>query len=389
MTARRRVCAFTGTRAEYGLLRWLMEDLRDDPAVALQVLASGAHLCPEFGYTVTAIEADGFTIDARIDMLLASDSPVAVAKSMGLGVIGYADALDRLRPDILVILGDRYEALAIAQTAMALRIPIAHIHGGEATEGVIDEAIRHAITKMAHLHFTAAEPYRRRVIQMGEAPERVFAVGAPGLDNLHRLPLPDRATLESELGFTLTSPVLLVTYHPVTLSTIDPAVPMAALLDALDRFPAARVVFTKANADAHGRALNRMIDDYAAARPGRVLASPSLGQRRYLALMRLADAVVGNSSSGIIEAPAAGTPTVNVGDRQRGRLRAPSVIDCAEDTEAIAEAIAAALAGTVTATDSPYGGGGASARMATLLRDLPLDGLLDKRFYDLPEERQP
>ncbi|MBF0305826.1 MAG: UDP-N-acetylglucosamine 2-epimerase (hydrolyzing) [Alphaproteobacteria bacterium] len=382
----RRVCVFTGGRADWGLLRWLARDLRDDPAVELRLLVSGGHLCPEFGLTARQIEEDGFTIDARVDMVLAGDSPVATAKAIGLGTIGFADALDRIAPDILVVLGDRYEALAVAQAAMMLRLPIAHIHGGEATEGAIDEAIRHALTKMAHLHFAAAEPYRRRIIQMGEAPDRVCGVGAPGLDNLARLPALDRAGLEAALGFALPAPFFLVTYHPATLSAVDPSVPMAALLDALDEFPEARVLLTKANADTAGRVVNHMIDAYAAARPDRVLATASLGQLRYLSALRLADAVIGNSSSGIIEAPAAATPTVNLGMRQRGRLRAASIIDCAEDRPSIAAAIREALAPSMRARldprAAPYGGGGASARIASILRDVPLDGLLDKRFHD-------
>ena len=305
-----------------------MKEMQADPCIDLQLLVSGSHLAPEFGETWRQITADGFAIDAQVDMCLSSDEPVAVAKSMALGLAGFAEALDRLKPDLLVVLGDRYEALAAAEAAMLLRVPIAHIHGGEATEGAIDDSIRHAITKMAHLHFAAAELYRERILQLGEAPERVFTVGAPGLDHIDNTKLIDRRELERELGFQFGDRNLLVTYHPATLDPASPAAAVRRLLDALDRMPEVRVIMTKSNADVGGRAINAAIDDYASQRPGRVLAVSSLGQQRYLSVMAQVDAVVGNSSSGIIEAPAMGKPTVNIGPRQQGRVRAPSVIDC-------------------------------------------------------------
>src|SRR5690242_5542578 len=244
----RRICVFTGSRADYGLLSRLMREIEGDPRLDLQLLVSGSHLVREFGETRHQIEADGFAIDAEVDMLLASDQPVAVAKSMGLGLIGFAEALDRLKPDVLVVLGDRYEALAAAEAAMLLRLPIAHIHGGEATEGAIDDAIRHAITKMAHLHFAAAEPYRERIIQLGESPDRVFTVGAPGLDALAGTPLLAREALEHDLGFRFAVRNLLVTYHPATLDQTRPAASFRHLLDALDRFNDVGIVLTKSNA---------------------------------------------------------------------------------------------------------------------------------------------
>ncbi len=383
----RRICIVTGTRADYGLLYWLIHDLEKDPAAEVQLVVCAMHLSPEFGLTVREIEKDAFEIAARVEMLLSSDSPVGIAKSMGLGTIGFAEAFERLRPDLLVLLGDRFEILAAAQAAMVARIPIAHIHGGEATEGLIDEAIRHAVTKMAQLHFTAAEPYRRRVIQLGERPERVFTVGAPGLENLHRLPLPGRDELAERLGIPLARPLLLATYHPVTLSGRDPAEPMAALLAALDAFPEATVVLTKANADTAGRVINRMIDAFVAERPGRAAAATSLGQAAYLGLLLEADCVVGNSSSGILEAPAIGTPTVNLGARQRGRLRAPSVIDCAEKEDDIVAALRRALSPEFQALaarrESPFGSGRVAPRIKEVLLSIPLDDLLMKRFYDL------
>lgn len=387
MSARRKICVFTGARSEYGLLYWLMKDLEADPAVELQILVAGMHLAPEFGRTVTAIEEDGFTPAAKVDSLVSGDSPGAVATSLGLATIKLSQALESLAPNILVVLGDRYEALAAAQAAMVLNIPIAHLHGGEATEGLIDEAIRHSITKMAHLHFTAAEPYRRRVIQLGEQPDRVFQVGAPGLDNFHRLNLMDRAALEGVLGFSFSNTLFLVTYHPVTLSADSPEAATGELLAALDRFPMSSIVLTMANADPGGRQINRIIDEYAAHNPSRVLAAASLGQVVYLSLMKLADVVIGNSSSGLIEAPSSGTPTVNIGPRQQGRLRAASVIDCAEDAEAISGAITRALTAEFQATaanvDSPYGDGGASVRVAEILKSHRLDTILKKSFYDI------
>jgi len=384
----RRICVVTGTRADYGLLYWLLHDLKADPRAKLQVIACCMHLSPEFGLTYRIIEKDGFQIDAKVDMLLSSDSPVGVAKSLGLGTIGFADAFDRLRPDVVVILGDRFEALAAAQAAMIARIPIAHIHGGEATHGLIDEAIRHSLTKMAHLHFTAAEPYRQRVIQLGETPERVFVVGAPGNDNLTRLPLLSRADLERDLGIQLRRPLLAVTYHPVTLEKQSPATAMAAMLDALAAIPDATLVMTKGNADTDGRIINQMIDDFVAARPDRALAVTSLGQLRYLSLLTHCDAVIGNSSSGILEAPAAGVPTVNIGKRQAGRIRAASVIDCGESVGEIAAAIQTALSPAMreraARKETPFGSSGAAAAMRDILLTASLDNILIKSFHDLP-----
>ena len=383
----RKICVFTGTRAEYGLLYWLLKEMQADSRIDLKVLVSGSHLEPEFGETWREITADGFAIDAKVDMHLDSDAPVAVAKSMALGLAGCAEALDRLKPDLLVVLGDRYEALAVAEAALLLRIPIAHIHGGEATEGAIDEQIRHAITKMAHLHFAAAERYRDRILQMGEAPERVFTVGAPGLDHIGNIKLLGRSELEQNLGFRFGERNLLVTYHPATLDQANPIKPFRRLLEALDRLPEVHIVMTKSNADVGGRAINAAVDAYAGARPERVLAVSSLGQQKYLSVMAQVDTVVGNSSSGIIEAPAMGKPTVNIGPRQQGRVRAPSVIDCADDTEAILAAIGCALSPAAQAMaarrESPYGGGGASRRIKDVLATVELDPLLAKRFHPM------
>ena len=362
-----------------------MEALRAVPGVRLQVVVTGAHLAPEMGETWREIEAAGIGIDARVEMLVSGDTPTAVAKSLGLGTIGFADALARLAPDLLVLLGDRYEILAAAQTAMVLRIPIAHIHGGETTEGAIDEAIRHAITKMAHLHFVAAEPFRRRVIAMGEAPERVFTVGALGLDGIAKVDPMDEADLAGALGLELERPFLLVTYHPATLAE-NACAGAEALLAALESLSEGTVLFTGVNADADGRRIDRLIRDFVARDEDRRAYRASLGQRLYLNAMRHADVVVGNSSSGIIEAPSLGVPTVNLGARQEGRPRAPSVIDCAQTPQAIGAAIRRALDPAFKARaarrESPYGEPGASDRIARILADAPLDGLLMKRFHD-------
>jgi UDP-N-acetylglucosamine 2-epimerase (non-hydrolysing)/GDP/UDP-N,N'-diacetylbacillosamine 2-epimerase (hydrolysing) len=386
----RRICVFTATRAEYGLLQPLLGELADAPDVELQLIASGTHLSPEFGLTYRQIERDGFRIDAKVEMLLASDTAVGVTTSLGLGTIGVAHALDRLRPHVLVVLGDRYETLSAAQAALIARVPVAHIHGGEVTEGAFDDAIRHAITKMAHLHFAAAEPFRRRIIQLGEDPALVHTVGAPGLDTIRTLPLLDRPAVEAELGVCLPTPSFLVTYHPATLSPTPPDKAVAALLDALDAFPHAGVVLTRPNADPHGRTISDAIDAYAAARRERVAVFTSLGQLRYLSTLKHVDVVVGNSSSGLIEAPALHTPTVNVGDRQRGRLFADSVVSCGETSDEIAEAIRTTLSpgfrARLPAVRSPYGDGQAAPRIAEILRTADLDGIVGKRFHDLGRE---
>lgn len=383
---RRRICVVTGSRADYGLLRWLMEEIRDDPVLELQVIATGMHLSPEFGLTYRAIEEDGLVIDAKVEMLLSSDTPVGIAKSVGLGVIGFADALDRLRPDMLVVLGDRFEILAAAQAALFARVPIAHLHGGESTEGAVDESIRHALTKMASLHFVAAEPYRKRVVQLGENPAHVFDFGAPGLDSVRRLKLLDREELERAIGFSLGPVSFLVTYHPATLGDASPSDAASELLKALDHFPDARLVFTMPNADAGGKAIAGLIEKYVQAHPGRATAVASLGQLRYLSTLAHVDAVVGNSSSGIIEAPLFRKPTVNIGPRQSGRLKADSIIDCEEKEQPIVAAIRQALsAGTkdrLKDVRSLYGTGDSSSRIKEALKTVRLEGILLKRFRD-------
>jgi UDP-hydrolysing UDP-N-acetyl-D-glucosamine 2-epimerase len=385
---KKKVAVFTATRAEYGLLFWLLKDLQMDPDLKLQLLVSGMHLSPEFGETYQQIEQDGFQIDEKIEILLSSDSAVGTAKSMGLGVLGFADALARLNPDILVILGDRFEALAAAQTAMILRIPVLHLHGGEITEGAYDDAIRHAITKLSYLHGTSTETYRQRVIQLGEAPDRVKNIGAIGLDHLKRGQFMDMAELSASLGFPLKTPYFLVTYHPVTLGEEAPEASFQALLDALDAYPEHQVILTYPNADDGGRRIIPMLEAYAVANRQRIFAIPSLGQVRYLSAVKHASAVIGNSSSGIIEVPAFDVPTVNIGVRQQGRLAAKSVLHCKATQMDIEQAIESAVTKSYKSDneviDNPYGQGDSSTQVIEMIKSLNFEPC--KSFFDVPFE---
>ncbi|MDY0744258.1 UDP-N-acetylglucosamine 2-epimerase [Paucibacter sp. R3-3] len=380
----RRIAVFTSTRAEYGLLRPLMREIADRDGLVLRVIASGTHLSPQHGLTRRDIEADGFLIDAAVDMLLTGDSAVATAKSAALAMMGTAEALDRLHPDLLVLLGDRYELLAAAQAAVLARVPIAHLHGGETTEGAIDESIRHAVSKLAHLHFPAAEPYAERLRQMGESPARIWNVGAPAMDNIAALDAVPREALEQHLGLTLRSPSFLVTYHPVTLREDAGLGAMKALLTALDE-TGGSVVITGTNADPGASGIRQTLERFAAQRPGRVVLVESLGARRYLSLMAQVDAVVGNSSSGLLEAPAMGVPTLDIGSRQQGRLRAPSVLHCGEDLDAIRAALAQALSDDhrrlAQDRDTPYGRPGAARRIVDVLESVSL-ATLEKPFVN-------
>ena len=379
----RKIAVFTGTRAEYGLLYWLLKDLHQDSEIELQLLVSAMHLSPEFGMTYQQIETDGFTITEKVEMLLSSDSAVGTAKSIGLGVLGFADALERMKPDVLVVLGDRFEALAVTQAAMILRIPIAHIHGGEITEGAYDDAIRHAITKLSLLHFTSTEAHRNRVIQLGEHPSRVFNVGAVGLDHLQRSKMFSLAELSASLNFKLEQPYFLVTYHPVTLASEPAKASFENLLKALDAFPQHQIILTYPNADDGGREIIPLLEAYAKQQPSRVLAIPSLGQKRYLSAVKHAAAVVGNSSSGIIEVPSFKVPTVNIGERQRGRLAAESVFSCPSNTAAIIETLQLGLKSDLTQVVNPYGKGKASEAILKQLKAADLSVV--KTFYDLQE----
>jgi len=385
----KKIAVFTGTRAEYGLLYWLLKDIKSDPEFELQLLVSGTHLSPEFGNTYSEIEQDGFTIDEKIEILLSSDTAVGVAKSIGLGVLGFTDALSRLKPDALVILGDRFEALAAAQTAMILRIPVVHLHGGEITEGAYDDAIRHAITKLSYLHCTSTDEYRNRVIQLGETPSRVKNVGAIGLDHLSRSHFMTVDELSKSLSFPLIKPFLLVTYHPVTLADEEPESSFQELLDSLDELPEYQIILTYPNADDGGRSIIPLLENYAKNNLERVLAIPSLGQKRYLSAVKLSSAVIGNSSSGIIEVPSFDVATINIGLRQKGRLSAKSVIHCKPYKKDIVKAINDGINKIYKSNDevvfNPYGQGDASSQIVNLLKELK--GNTFKSFHDLNVEK--
>jgi GDP/UDP-N,N'-diacetylbacillosamine 2-epimerase (hydrolysing) len=385
----KKICVVTGTRAEYGLLRWVMEGIRQSPELELQLIATGMHLSPEFGMTVEAIEADGLKIDRKVEMLLSSDTAVGITKSMGLGMIGFADALAELKPDLMLVLGDRYEIFAAAASAMIARIPIAHLHGGETTEGAFDEAIRHSITKMSHLHFVAAEEYQRRVIQLGEQPEHVFNVGGLGIDNILRLKLLTRDELEEALNFKLEERNLLITFHPVTLEQNTSAQQMDELLAALAELKDTGLIFTMPNADTEGRVLFEKIKEFCAEHP-QARAYTSLGQLRYLSCIQHIDGVVGNSSSGLAEVPSFKKGTINIGDRQRGRLRAASVIDCEPDQDSICKALkqlySPEFQKLLATVENPYGKAGASDRILSVLEKASLGSLIKKYFFNLPTQ---
>jgi GDP/UDP-N,N'-diacetylbacillosamine 2-epimerase (hydrolysing) len=384
--AMKKICFITGTRAEYGLMRWVMQGIKDAPGLVLQVVATGMHLAPEFGLTYQAIEQDGFLIDRKVEMLTSSDTAVGVAKSVGLGTIGFADALNELKPDLIVVLGDRFEILAAVTAALFARIPVMHLHGGEITEGALDESMRHAITKMSHVHCVATDEYRNRVIQLGEQPGRVHCVGGLGVDAIKQTQLLGRAELEASLNFKLKAKNLLITFHPATLEEASAGSQMDELLAALEGRDDTGLIFTLPNADAGGRELIAMLQSFVANHPN-ARAYSSLGLVRYLSCMALCDGVVGNSSSGLLEAPTLKKGTINIGERQRGRLQAVSVINCIAERNRIAAALQqlyspvfqAGLAGV----NNPYGDGGASARVVGIITRLKVDELLHKPFYDL------
>jgi GDP/UDP-N,N'-diacetylbacillosamine 2-epimerase (hydrolysing) len=382
----RKICVVSGSRAEYGLLRWVMEGIREAQGLELQVVATGMHLAPEFGLTYREIEKDGFHIDNKVEMLLSADTPSGVSKSMGLGMIGFSDALRQLNPDLMLVLGDRFEIFSAVASAMVARIPVAHLSGGEVTEGAFDEAIRHSITKMSHLHFVAAEQYRNRVIQLGEQPERVFLVGGLGVDAIKKMSLLDRPALEAAVGLELGRKSLLITFHPVTLEENTSALQMTELLAALDRLEDTRLIFTMPNADTDGRLLFGMIEHFVSGHPN-ARAYTSLGPLRYLSCIRHMDGVVGNSSSGLAEVPSFRKGTINIGDRQRGRLKAESVIDCNPDRQSITAALqqlySPEFQATLSVVRNPYGEGGASEKIVRVLQEYPLDAIVKKTFHDI------
>ncbi|MFC2496759.1 UDP-N-acetylglucosamine 2-epimerase [Capnocytophaga granulosa] len=369
----RKICVITGTRAEFGLLRPLIELIANDNELQLQLIATGMHLSPEFGYTLNEITEAGFMVDKKVECLLSSDSSIGVSKTIALAISGFADALDELTPDLVVVLGDRTEILgAVIATAMA-NIPIAHLHGGETTEGAYDEAIRHSITKFSHLHFTSTEAYRKRVIQLGEHPDTVFNVGAIGLDAIKKLPLLDRASFEQAIGFKLKERNILITYHPVTLEKEAPIETFENILTALDELTDTALIFTHANSDKNGRIINKMITEYVSSHKDKAVEFKSLGQLRYLSALQYVDFVIGNSSSGILEVSAFYIPTINIGDRQKGRICNESVINSNNSLEDIKKSITFALDKTfrekILQQELLYGNGTAAEKILQIIKE--------------------
>ena len=384
--SKRKICVVTGTRAEYGLLYWLMKEIEEDNNLELQLIVTGMHLSPEFGLTYKEIEKD-FKIDKKIEMLLSSDTSIGISKSMGLAQISFAEAYQELEPDIVVVLGDRYETFSAVSAAMIARIPIAHLHGGEATEGLIDESIRHSITKMSHIHFTASQEYKNRVIQLGEQPDKVFKVGGLGIDNIKRLKLLSKKEFEKSINFKLNKKNILVTFHPVTLESSTAKEQFQHLLDAIDILEDTNIIFTKANSDTDGRIINSMIDMYVKENSQKSVCFTSLGQLRYLSALQYVDAMVGNSSSGLAEAPSFKIGTINIGDRQKGRIMADSVINCKSDRESILKAFkklySKVFQEELKTSINPYGDGGASKKIKAVIQDINLEGILKKSFFDI------
>ena len=382
----RKICVITGSRAEYGLLYWLMKEIDADQDLELQIIVTGMHLSKEFGNTYQQIENDGFSINKKVDISLVSDSEVGISKSMGLAMIGLSGAFNDLKPDLIVILGDRFEIFSAASAAMIAKIPIAHLHGGEATEGAFDESIRHSITKMSHLHFTATNKYKDRVVQLGEQPDRVFNVGGLGIDNINKLKLLSKSDLENVINFSFGEKNILVTFHPVTLENSTAKVQFKELLDSINELQNTKIIFTKANSDTDGRIINSMIDAYVDDYDN-TIAFTSMGQLNYLSALQFMDAVVGNSSSGLLEAPSFNIGTIDIGDRQKGRIKADSVISCLPNKKNIDNALKKLYSkdfqNIVKNVKNPYEKGGASKSILDIIKNFNLDNILKKTFYDL------
>jgi UDP-hydrolysing UDP-N-acetyl-D-glucosamine 2-epimerase len=384
----RKIAVVTGTRAEYGLLYWVIKEIQEAPELELQLIVTGMHLSHEFGLTVQEIEKDGFQIAEKVEMLLSSDTDTAITTSMGLGIIGFAKAYERLRPDILLVLGDRFEILSAVAAAVPFRLIVAHIHGGEVTEGAIDELFRHAITKMSHIHFPATQVYANRIRQMGELPSNVFCFGAPGIDNIYKLDLISKKELLNILEIPQDKKIGIVTYHPVTLEKNSAESQISELLEAIDSIDEIFWVITMPNADAESRVIIKSIDNYVQNNPGKAKLFSSLGKLRYLSSLKHATLMVGNSSSGIIEAPSFELPVVNIGYRQQGRIRAENVIDVlvgkkSNIVNAINKAMSYEFKESLAKLENPYGEGGASEQIFRELRTCQLPEEPKKKFYDL------
>ncbi len=383
----KKICVITGSRAEYGLLSGLMKAIKEDDDLQLQVIVTNMHLSPEFGLTYREIENDGFYINKKVQMLLSSDTSNATAKSVGLGMIGFADAYEDLKPDMIVVLGDRFEILGAVSTALFYKIPVAHLHGGEITEGAYDDCIRHAITKMSHLHFTSTEEYRKRVIQLGEQPEFVFNVGAIGIENIKKLKMLSRGELEDSLQFKLGGKSLLVTYHPVTLGSSTAEKQCEDLLCALEKYPDYRILFTLSNSDTGGHIIMKLIRNFVEKHKDRSIAFTSLGQLRYLSALQYVSAVVGNSSSGIIEVPSFGIPTLDIGDRQKGRIAAESVVHCGISEEEILIGLRIILSESVRKkmkyVYNPYEKPNTTEAILQVMKNISTGTLIRKSFYNI------
>ncbi|NBI63086.1 UDP-N-acetylglucosamine 2-epimerase (hydrolyzing) [Clostridiales bacterium] len=385
----KKICVVTATRAEYGVLKNVIKEIQNDQELELSLIVTGTHLSEEFGMTVNEIKEDGFPISERVDILLGSDLPQGISKTMGIAFISFADLLARERPDMLLVLGDRYELIPICGCAMNAKIPIAHISGGETTEGAIDECVRHCVTKMSYLHFPGCEEYRRRIIQLGESPDRVFNFGDTGVENIKKAELLTKKDLEHSLNFKLDRPYASVTFHPVTLGMESVEAQCAQLFQAILQFPDMKFVFTKANSDAGGRKINKLIDEFVEMNKDNCIAYASLGIKRYLSLVKYSEFVLGNSSSGVIEAPCFHKPTVNVGDRQKGRLKAASVIDCTTETARIVEAMKKARSTEFKKlaknAKNPYGEGDTAINIVRVIKEFLYTKKINlrKKFYDL------
>lgn len=383
---KKKICIVTGTRAEYGLLYWLMKEIKADKDLELQLVVTGMHLSHEFGLTYRGIEKD-FTIDKKIEIILSSDTPIGISKSMGLAQISFAESFEELRPDIILVLGDRYEIFSAVSAAMIARIPVGHISGGETTEGVVDKSIRHSLTKMSHFHFVGTKEYRHRVIQLGEHPNRVFNVGGMGIENIKKLKLLSKIKFEKAINFKLNKKNILVTFHPVTLEKRTSKIQFQALLDSIDEQDETNIIFTKSNSDTDGRIINQLIDDYVHQNPNKSIAFSSMGSLNYLSALQYIDAVVGNSSSGLTEAPSFKIGTINIGDRQKGRIKATSVLDCLPDKNSINKAFKTLYSNEfykiIKNTKNPYGSGFASKKILKILKSIKLRNIIKKEFYNI------
>ena len=382
-----KISVITGSRAEYGLLRWVLEYLKEDSDIDLQLIVTGMHLSHEFGFTVNEIINDGFTITKKVEMLLSSDTPIGISKSIGLGVISFSETFAELQPDLVLVLGDRFEIFSVASAALVANIPIAHIHGGESTEGLIDESIRHSITKMSHLHFTSTEEYRKRVIQLGENPRYVFNYGAPGLDNIRKINLLNREETLNVLELENEDKYFLITFHPVTLELNTSRKHIEQLLNALSKFDSFKLVFTASNSDTDGRIILKIISDFVENNKNKAKLFYSLGQKKYLSALKHSELLIGNSSSGIIEAPSFFVPSINIGNRQGGRVKAKSVIDSAQSIQGITSSISKGISknfkNSIKGLINPYGNGGSSMKIFKRIKEMDLNLLRSKKFHVL------